>query len=144
MHGAVQRIQSQAAASIEQVTQTAAESAITAVTERVDSAHEKAEKVMALAAKIEARQLWTAAGALCLTLLPAATVALGGIIVVSGVVFGWQIAMTPQAATWLRVVKGIGAGLGTACALAGLAFAVRWVAGYVGQWKTTSPGRRRG
>lgn len=99
---------------------------------------------MALVTRIESRQLWNAAGAMCRALLPAATVVLGGVLTVAGVVFGWEVAMTTEAATWLRWVKGIGAVLGTGCALLGSFMAVSWVAGYVGTSKVSWPTRLQG
>lgn len=138
-HGAASRIEVKATAAIQEVTGAAADAAATKVSEKVDAAQARAEKVMALVSKVEARQVWSAAGAMCLVLLPAATVVLGGILIVAGVVFGWEVALSTEAATWLRWVRGIGAVLGTVLAVVGLVAAVRWVAGHVSEW---SGGRR--
>ena len=135
--GAASRIEKQAEVAISKVTSDAAGVVAGQALEKIAAAQARAEKVLAVVSRVEARQLWTAAGAMCLALLPAATVVLGGVLVVAGVVFGWEVAVTAEAATWLRWVRGIGALLGTGCALFGLAVAVRWVAGHVGSWRTS-------
>lgn len=134
VHGTAGRIEAQATDAIQTVTGAAAEATTTKVSEQVSSAEAKAEKLLALVARVEGRQLWSAAGAMCLALLPAATVVLGGILIVVGVVSGWEVAISTEAATWLRWVRGSGAVLGTVLALVGLTAAVRWVAGHVSQW----------
>lgn len=65
-------------------------------------------------------------------------------LIIAGVVFGWEMAFTTDAATWLRWVRGLGAAAGTLLALVGLVAAVRWVSVYVSTWRST-PGfvRRR-
>lgn len=133
-YGAAGRIEKQADAAIQKVAAASADDIAGRAVEKINAADARAEKVMALVSRIEGRQLWTAAGAMCLALLPAATVVLGGMLIVAGVVFGWEVAVTTDAATWLRWVKGIGAVLGTGCALVGLAVVVRWVASYVSTW----------
>lgn len=137
VHGVAGRIEKQASAVIEKVTAASADAAAEQVVEKVRTLEARTDKVMAVVSRLEGRQLWTAAGAMCLALLPAAAVVLGGIILVAGVVHGWEVAVTTEAATWLRWVKGLGAVLGTGCALFGLFITVRWVAGYVNTWKTT-------
>lgn len=136
------RIEKQAHAAIEQVAAASTEAVAGQVVEKIKAAEARADKVLARVDRIEARQLWSAAGAMCLTLLPAATVVVGGILIVAGLVYGWEIAVMTEAATWLRVVRGVGALLGTLCALVGLAAVVRWVAGHVSTWKV-SPGSIR-
>lgn len=143
-HGAAERIEKQAGAAIRKVTSAAADATAAQLSHKVRTAEVRTEKVMALVARVEARQLWSATGAMCLALLPAATVVLGGILIVAGIVFGWEVAVTTEAATWLRWVKGIGAVLGTGCALVGLAAAVHWVVGHINTWSASRPrqGRR--
>lgn len=141
-HGAAARIEKQAASAISDLAAASAVSVAASAVEKISTAEARAEKVMARVDRIESRQLWTAAGAMCLALLPAATVVLGGILITAGIVYGWEIAVTTEAATWLRVVRGVGALLGTLCSLVGLAVAVRRVAGHVSTWKN-SPGAIR-
>lgn len=143
-HGAAVRIEKQAEAAIGKVTADAADLASGQVLEKIQAAEVRADKIFAVVDRVEARQLWTATGAMCLSLLPAATVVLGGILIVAGLVYGWEIAVTTDAATWLRWVRGAGAAAGTLLALVGLVAAVRWVAAYVSTWRST-PGfvRRR-
>lgn len=141
-HGAAGRIEKQAASAISDLAAASAESVAASAVEKISTAEARAEKVMARVDRIESRQLWTAAGAMCLALLPAATVVIGGILLVAGIVHGWEIAVTTEAATWLRVVRGVGALLGTLCSVVGLAVAVRWVAGHVSTWKN-APGAIR-
>lgn len=141
-HAASGRVEKQATAAITRVASSAAKNTADDVMKRVDATQERLEKATAIASRIEARQLWTAAGALCLALLPAAAVVLGAILIVAGLIFGWEVALASDTETWLRVVKGIGAALGTVCALLGLVMAVRWMAGHVGTWKRRSPTTR--
>ncbi len=141
-HGAAARVEKQAASAISDLAAASAASVPASAVEKISTAEARAEKVMARVDRIESRQLWTAAGAMCLALLPAATVVLGGILIAARIVYGWEIAVTTEAATWLRVVRGVGALLGTLCSLVGLAVAVRWVAGHVSTWKN-SPGAIR-
>lgn len=135
-HGAVARIEKQAGAAIRKVTTDAADAASDQVVEKIRAAEVRAEKVLAVVDRVESRQLWSAAGAMCLALLPAATVVLGGVLIVAGVVFGWEAAVATDVPTWLRWVRGLGAAAGTVCALLGLVAAVRWVAGYVSMWSS--------
>lgn len=137
VHGAAGRIEKQASAAIEKVTAASADAATEQVVEKVRTLEARTDKVMAVVSRLEGRQLWTAAGAMCLALLPTATVVLGVVLIAAGVVYGWEVAVTTEAATWLRWVKGIGAVLGTGCALFGLFMAVRWTASYVDTWKVT-------
>lgn len=141
-HGAAARIEKQASSVISDLAAASAASVAASAMEKISTAEARAEKVMARVDRIESRQLWTAAGAMSLALLPAATVVLGGIVITAGLVYGWEIAVVTEAATWLRVVRGVGALLGTLCALVGLAVAVRWVAGHISTWKN-SPGAIR-
>lgn len=141
-HGAAARIEKQAMSAIGDLTAASAESVAASAVEKIAAAEARAEQVLGRLDRIESRQLWTAAGAMCLALLPAATVVLGGILLVAGLVYGWEVAVTTEAATWLRVVRGLGALLGTMCSLVGLAVAVRWVAGHVSMWRC-SPGAIR-
>lgn len=141
-HGAAARIEKQAASAISDLAAASAASVAASAIEKISTAEARAEKVMAGVDRIESRQLWTAAGAMSLALLPAATVVLGGIVITAGLVYGWEIAVVTEAATWLRVVRGVGALLGTLCALVGLAVAVRWVARHISTWKN-SPGAIR-
>lgn len=133
--GAALRTERQTRAAIQQITAAAADTIAGQSDQKLTALEARTEKLIALVSRIEGRQLWTAAGALCLALLPAATVVLGGILLVAGVVFGWEVALNTEAATWLRWVRGLGAAFGTGCALVGLAAAVRWVAGHVSAWR---------
>ncbi|MEY8567333.1 hypothetical protein AALF15_12275 [Corynebacteriaceae bacterium 7-707] len=104
-----------------------------------------AERVAALtkaAERVEAHQLWTAAAALCLSLLPAAAIVIGWLILGAGVLYAWEIA-TSDAELALRAWKMTL--LGTL--LLGMAFGtwhgVKWMSGYVGQWSKQWPSRKR-
>nr|WP_253908619.1 hypothetical protein [Arthrobacter sp. H41] len=84
--------------------------------------NERAGRVIAATAKLEARQLWSAAAAMCLVLLPVVVVVAGAWMAVAGLITGAQWAMDVVA-------------VGLAGACYGLFSSVRWIAGLVGTWK---------
>lgn len=63
------------------------------VSTRPTSQRAEAERIIAATAKIEARQLWSVAAAMCLALLPVATVIAGIWMAVAGLITGVQWAV---------------------------------------------------
>ena len=86
------------------------------------------ERIIAATAKLEARQLWSAATAMCLVLLP---VAVG----IAGLIMGIQWALDVDGSVWLGIGRWLVVGAGLAGAGYGLFVSVRWVAGLVETWK---------
>lgn len=84
--GVVQRIEKRTEERVEKaVEQVAGEAAVT-MTANLDASNERAERIIAATAKLEARQLWSAAAAMCLALLPV-------VVVVAGLITGAQWAL---------------------------------------------------
>ena len=86
------------------------------------------ERIVAAMAKLEARQLWSAATAMCLVLLPVA-------VVIAGLIMGVQWALDVDGSVWLGIGRWLVVGAGLAGAGYGLFASVRWVAGLVETWK---------
>lgn len=101
----------------------------------LDAANERAEKILAATSKLEARQLWSAAAAMFLALLPAATVVAGIWMVVAGLITGVQWAQNVDGDVWLGIGRWIAVGAGFFAVGCGLFASVRWVTGLVAAWK---------
>lgn len=100
------------------------------ITQNLSAVNERADQITELANRIDARQAWSAAAAMALTLLPVATVVAGVWMSVAGLVGAFQWA-GGALTTWGRVGKFLVAGVGTAGAVAALIWCVRWVAGWL-------------
>ena len=94
----------------------------------------RAERIIAATAKLEARQLWSAA-AMCLVLLPVAMVVVGLWMGIAGLITGVQWALDVDGSVWLGIGRWLVVGAGLAGAGYGLFASVRWVAGLVETWK---------
>ena len=94
----------------------------------------RAERIIAATAKLEARQLWSAA-AMCLVLLPVAMVVAGLWMGIAGLITGVQWALDVDGSVWLGIGRWLVVGAGLAGAGYGLFVSVRWVAGLVETWK---------
>ena len=94
----------------------------------------RAERIIAATAKLEARQLWSAA-AMCLVLLPVAMVVAGLWMGIAGLITGVQWALDVDVSVWLGIGRWLVVGAGLAGAGYGLFASVRWVAGLVETWK---------
>ena len=93
------------------------------------------EWIIAATAKLEARQLWSAATAMCLVLLPVAVVIAGLWMGIAGLITGVQWALDVDGSVWLGIGRWLVVGAGLAGAGYGLFVSVRWVAGLVETWK---------
>ena len=94
----------------------------------------RAERIIAATAKLEVRQLWSAA-AMCLVLLPVAVVVAGLWMGIAGLITGVQWALDVDGSVWLGIGRWLVVGAGLAGAGYGLFASVRWVAGLVETWK---------
>ena len=94
----------------------------------------RAERIIAATAKLEARQLWSAA-AMCLVLLPVAMVVAGLWMGIAGLITGVQWALDVDVSVWLGIGRWLVVGTGLAGAGYGVFASVRWVAGLVETWK---------
>ena len=65
------------------------------MTASLDASNARAERIIAATAKLEARQLWSAAAAMCLILLPVA-------VVVAGLVETWKGRRMPKCPRWRK------------------------------------------
>lgn len=88
----------------------------------------------AATAKLEVRQLWSAA-AMCLVLLPVAVVVAGLWMGIAGLIMGVQWALDVDGSVWLGIGRWLVVGADLAGAGYGLFASVRWVAGLVETWK---------
>ena len=133
--GTVQRIEKRTEERVAKAVEQVAGEAAATMTANLDASNDRAEKVTAATAKIEARQLWSAAAAMCLALLPVAVVVAGVWMAVAGLITGAQWALDVEGSVWL----GIGRWLAVAVGLAGAGYAlfasVRWVAALVETWR---------
>ena len=93
------------------------------------------ERIIAATEKLEARQLWSAATAMCLVLLPVAVVIAGLWMGIAGLIMGVQWALDVDGSVWLGIGRWLVVGAGLAGAGYGLFASVRWAAGLVETWK---------
>jgi len=91
--GAVQRIEKRTEERVAKAVQQAAGEAGQVVTASLDASNERAERIIAATAKLETRQLWSAAAAMCLALLPVAVVIAGVWMAIAGLITGAQWAL---------------------------------------------------
>ncbi|TFI50622.1 hypothetical protein E4A41_00680 [Micrococcus endophyticus] len=128
---AISTARDQAVQSIER----AAADAGAVATAKIDAANERAEKIIATTAKLEARQLWSVAASMCLALLPVAVIVAGVWMAVAGLITGAQWALDVDGSVWLGIGRWLVGSMGLAGAGYGLFASVRWVAGLVETWK---------
>ena len=72
----------------------------------------RAERIIAATAKLEARQLWSAATAMCLVLLPVAVVIAGLWMGIAGLIMGVQWALDVDGSVWLGIGRWLVVGAG--------------------------------
>nr|WP_180959724.1 hypothetical protein [Brevibacterium sp. Mu109] len=133
--GAVQRIEKRTEERVEKAVEQVAGEASAAMTANLDASNDRAERIIAATAKLEARQLWSAAAAMCLVLLPVAVVVAGLWMGISGLITGAQWALDVDGSVWLGIGRWLVVAVGIAGAGFGLFASVRWVARLVETWK---------
>ena len=133
--GAVQRIEKRTEERVEKAVEQVAGEASATMTASLDASNARAERIIAATAKLEARQLWSAAAAMCLVLLPVAVVVAGLWMGIAGLITGVQWALDVDGSVWLGIGRWLVVGAGLAGAGYGLFASVRWVAGLVETWK---------
>ncbi|WP_430623117.1 hypothetical protein [Brachybacterium equifaecis] len=133
--GAVQRIEKRTEERVQKAVEQVAGEASATMTANLDAANERAERIVAATAKVEARQLWSAAASMCLALLPVAVVVAGLWMGISGLITGAQWALDVDGSVWLGIGRWIVVGAGLAGAGYALFASARWLVGLVETWK---------
>lgn len=133
--GAVQRIEKRTEDRIAKAVEQVAGEAGQVVTAKLDASNAWAERIIAATAKLEARQLWSAAAAMCLALLPVAVVVAGLWMGIAGLITGTQWALDVDGSVWLGIGRWLVVAVGIAGAGYGLFASARWVAGLVETWR---------
>ncbi|OFL67272.1 hypothetical protein HMPREF3172_00115 [Brevibacterium sp. HMSC08F02] len=133
--GAVQRIEKRTEERVEKAVEQVAGEASATMTANLDASNERAERMMAATAKLEARQLWSAAAAMCLALLPVVVVVAGLWMGIAGLITGAQWALAVDGRIWLGIGRWLVVSVGLAGAGYGLFASVRSAAGLVETWK---------
>lgn len=126
--GVVQRIEKRTEERVEKAVEQVAGEAAATMTANLDASNERAERIIVATAKLEARQLWSAAAAMCLALLPV-------VLVVAGLIMGAQWALDVDGSVRLGVGRWLVVIVGLAGAGYGLFAFVRWVASLVETWR---------
>ncbi len=105
------------------------------MTANLDASNERAYRIIAATAKLEARQLWSVAATMCLALLPVVVVVAGLWMGISGLITGAQWALDVDGSAWLGIGRWLEVAVGLAGAGYGLFVSVRWIAGLIETWK---------
>src|SRR5699024_8633083 len=105
------------------------------MTANLDASNERAERIIAATAKLEARQLWSAAAAMCLVLLPVTVVVAGLWMAVAGLITGAQWALGVNGTVWLGVGRWLVVAIGLVASGYVLVASVPWITGAVVLWK---------
>lgn len=132
---ALQRMEKCASQQIEKAIGQIAGEASQVVTANLAAANERAELIMAGTARLADRQLWSAAAAMFLTLLPVATVVAGFWMVVAGLFAGVQWATDVDGSVWLGIGRWLAVVCGLSASAYGLFAGVRWTTSLVANWK---------
>ena len=92
------------------------------MTANLDASNERAERIIAATAKLEARQLWSAAAAMCLALLPVVVVVTGLWMGIAGLITGAQWALDVDGSLWLGIGRWlvVAVGLSIFCSVFGV------------------------
>src|SRR5699024_10011850 len=90
---AVQRIEKHTEEHVQKAVEQVTGESSTTMTANLDASNERAERIIAATAKLEARQLWSAAAAMCLALLPVVVVIAGLWMGIAGLITGAQWAL---------------------------------------------------
>nr|WP_083871814.1 MULTISPECIES: hypothetical protein [Micrococcales] len=133
--GAVQRMEKRTEERVQRAVEQVTGEASAAMTANLDASNERAERIMQATAKLEARQLWSAAAAMCLALLPVLVVVAGLWMGIAGLITGAQWALDVDGSVWLGIGRWLVVTVGLAAAGYGLFASVRWVVGLVETWK---------
>ena len=133
--GAVQRIEKRTDERVEKAVEQVGGQASATMTANLDASNERAERIMQATAKLEARQLWSSAAAMCLVLLPVVVVVAGLWMGIAGLITGAQWALDVDGSVWLGIGRWLVVAAGLAGAGYGLFASVRWIAGLVEAWK---------
>ncbi|WIY81991.1 hypothetical protein [Propionimicrobium sp. PCR01-08-3] len=133
--GAVQRIEKRTEERVKKAVEQVAGEASSVMTANLDASNERAERIIAATARLEARQLWSAAAAMCLALLPVVVVVAGLWMGIAGLITGAQWALDVDGSVWLGVGRWLVVAVGLAGAGYGLFASVRWAAGLVETWR---------
>ena len=133
--GAVQRIEKRTEERVVKAVEQVAGEASATIAANLDASNERAERIIAAKAKLEARQLWSAAAAMCLALLPVVVVVAGLWMGIAGLITGAQWALDVDGSVWLGIGRWLVIAAGLAAAGYGVFASVRWVAGLVETWK---------
>ncbi|WP_369689058.1 hypothetical protein [Brevibacterium aurantiacum] len=133
--GAMQRIERRTDERVEKAVEQVAGEASATMTANLDASNDRAERIMEATAKLGAPQLWSAAAAMCLALLPVAVVVAGIWMTVAGLITGAQWALDVDGSVWLGIGRWLVVAVGIVGAGYGLLASVRWVAGLVEIWR---------
>ena len=133
--GAVQRIEKRTEERVERAIEQVTGEASATMTANLDTSNERAERIMQATAKLEARQLWPAAAAMCLALLPVLVVVAGLWMGIAGLITGVQWALDVDGSMWLAIGRWFVVCAGLAGAGYALFASVRWTASLVEYWK---------
>ncbi|WP_440137562.1 hypothetical protein [Micrococcus luteus] len=133
--GAVQRIEKRTEERVVKAVEQVAGEASATIAANLGASNERAERIIAATAKLEARQLWSAAAAMCLALLPVVVVVAGLWMGIAGLITGAQWALDVDGSVWLGIGRWLVIAAGLAAAGYGVFASVRWVAGLVETWK---------
>ncbi|STY72990.1 Uncharacterised protein [Micrococcus luteus] len=133
--GAVQRIEKRTEERVVKAVEQVAGEASATIAANLDASNERAERIIAATAKLEARQLWSAAAAMCLALLPVVVIVAGLWMGIAGLITGAQWALDVDGSVWLGIGRWLVIAAGLAAAGYGVFASVRWVAGLVETWK---------
>ncbi|MDN5799336.1 MAG: hypothetical protein L0L12_02500 [Corynebacterium casei] len=133
--GAVQRIEKRTEERVQKAVEQVAGEASATMTANLDAANKRAERIVAATAKVEAHQLWSAAAAMLLALLPLALLVAGGWMAIAGRITGAQWALDVDGSVWLGIGRWIVVGAGLAGAGYALFASARWLVGLVETWK---------
>lgn len=132
---ALQRMEKHASEQIEKAVGQIVGEASQIVTARLAAANERAEVIMAGTARLADRQLWSAAAAMSLALLPVATVVAGIWMVIAGLFTGLQWASDVDGSVWLGIGRWLAVACGLSAAAYGLFAGTKWTASLVATWK---------
>ena len=133
--GAVQRIEKRTEERVQKAVEQVAGEASATMTANLDAANERAERVIAATAKVEARQLWSAAAAMLLALVPLAMLVAGVWMAVAGLITGAQWALDVDGSVWLGIGRWLVVSAGLASAGYALFASARWIVGLAETWR---------
>ena len=105
------------------------------MTSNLDAVNERAERIIAATAKVEARQLWSAAAAMLLALVPLAMLVAGIWMAAAGLITVARWALDVDGSLWLGIGRWLVVGAGLAAAGYALFASARWVVGLAETWK---------